>query len=173
MAKRVRDFGLNIYEYSKTGRSRKICEKVRVLQNRPTLVNDVDTGTTETVTSNLEIIDEDAVDSADSFQHTTDENMEWASIVVDAEKIYKQQQEPARSICQLCRSHTDQPVRCQDCHSNFICCRDCESDHHNQLLHRPEIWNVSFLHCELRSRFLLFMQGSYCFGLFVLCKVHG
>ena len=50
---------------------------------------------------------------------------------------------PFSNICSVCSAVVDEVIRCHDCGAFTTYCRPCERTVHFNLLHKPQIWNVS------------------------------
>ena len=50
---------------------------------------------------------------------------------------------PFSNICSVCSAVVDEVIRCPDCGAFITYCRACERNVHSNLLHKPQIWNVS------------------------------
>lgn len=72
-----------------------------------------------------------------------DEVEKWDELMEKILLIKIESGSPFSSVCILCGETVDKPIVCADCHSEFVCCSECEVKHHRRLLHKPNIWNVS------------------------------
>ena len=71
------------------------------------------------------------------------EVQEWSRCREELVEVASELEKPCSFVCELCQKATDEPIRCIDCHANFICCAECEQLHHGSSFHKPEIWHVS------------------------------
>lgn len=58
------------------------------------------------------------------------EVQEWSKCREELVEVASELEKPCSFVCELCQKATDEPIRCIDCHANFICCAECEQLHH-------------------------------------------
>jgi hypothetical protein len=73
------------------------------------------------------------------------EVQEWSRCRDELIQVATELEQPWSFVCELCQETTQEPIRCLDCHAYFVCCADCEKQHHITSFHKPEIWHVSIL----------------------------
>lgn len=69
---------------------------------------------------------------------------DWSAVRDELASVGLSLELPVSHTCSICFQHVEQPIRCLDCHSMFICCITCEQKVHKFTLHKPEIWQVVF-----------------------------
>lgn len=167
-------FSYKIIEMS-SKRRRPRTEKVRVnpAEVFPGLSNLHCTNQASTVDDHVEDEDDNlmeavSVDDGDSKRKSYASRVqlqtsEWIKLRSQFQRIGVEREAPSSSVCSICNCFLDQPIRCNDCHPLFVCCDNCEEQHHVNVLHKPEIWKVCPLLYNYYSIFIFDFDTSYLF----------
>jgi len=79
------------------------------------------------------------------YERKATEIAEWAAIRDAVGSVQLSLNAPISSRCSCSPEvECENPIRCLDCGPFKMYCDKCESAAHRNVLHRPEIWNVSF-----------------------------
>lgn len=79
-----------------------------------------------------------------TYYERVEENVSlWEDVRDEIIKSALLMEEPCSYACSMCDIMCDYPIQCPDC-GNKVFCNSCENKWHHQVLHKAQIWKVSY-----------------------------
>src|SRR5271156_558057 len=125
-------------------------DSAKLLQDQPTTSTDAHTTAAAAQSMHCSALecdtdDEAATSNKRSYEYRKKKTQEsWNKIQDRTFNLLTSAEVQWTNCCTKCSKSDNGIIRCNDCGKFAIYCRACEAEVHRNVLHKPEIWNVSY-----------------------------
>jgi hypothetical protein len=72
-----------------------------------------------------------------------EEKEKWKNVIDELIRLRISLAQPLTRSCTFCQKVCEKVIKCEDCGPYTFMCNVCEEQRHAQVLHKPQVWEVS------------------------------
>jgi hypothetical protein len=99
-------------------------------------------GTCAPVMESRGLIEEDS-DYSHYYERKGEEKEKWKNVIDELIRLRISLEQPLTRSCTFCQKVCEKVIKCEDCGPYTFMCNVCEEQRHAQVLHKPQVWEVS------------------------------